>query len=96
MLLLSIANFFAIVLQCNSIFRIALQHNSKKKKLTFYCDGDWEKERINDGDQGKYYFIMQIYYFNEQNRKIKIWDAGNIVKWDGIIDKVTFWDGKIE
>ena len=29
-----------------------------KKKLIFYCDGDWEKERINDGDWGKYYFIV--------------------------------------
>ena len=29
-------------------------------------------------------------------RKIKVWDAGNIVKWNGIIDKITFWDGKIE
>ena len=75
MRLLSIANFFAIVLQCNSIFRITLQHNSKKKKLIFYCDGDREKERINDGDWGKYYFIVQIYYFNEQNKKIKVWDV---------------------
>ena len=27
-------------------------------KLIFYCDGDWEKERINDGDWEKYYFIV--------------------------------------
>ena len=45
---------------------------------------------------GENYFIVQIYYFNEQNRKIKVWDAENIIKWYGIIDKVTFWDGKIE
>ena len=44
----------------------------------------------------KYYFIVQIYYFNEQNRKIKVWDVGSIIKQDGIIDKVVFWDSKIE
>ena len=95
-LLLSIANFFTIVLQCNFIFKIALQHNSKKKKLIFYYDGNWEKERINDDDWGKYYFTVQIYYFNEQNREIKVWDTGSIIKWDSIIDKVTFWNDKIE
>ena len=36
MLLLIIANFFAIVLQCSSIFRIALQHNSKKNNICFF------------------------------------------------------------
>ena len=46
-----------------------------------------QKERINDGDLGKYYFIMQIYYFNEQNRKIKDWDTKNIVKWYDIMIK---------
>ena len=35
MLWLGIVNFFATIL---------------KKKLIFYCDGDWKKERINDGD----------------------------------------------
>ena len=39
---------------------------------------------------GIYYFIMQIYYFNEQNKKIKVWDVGSIVKWDDIIDKIAF------
>ena len=65
-------------------------HNSKKKKRIFYCDGDWKKERINDNDWWKYYFIIQIYYFNEQNMKIKDWDAGRIVKQNGIVDKIAF------
>ena len=90
-LLLSIVNFFAIVLQCELHYSTIL-----KKKLIFYCDGDWEKERINDGDWEKYYFIVQIYYFNEQNRKIKVWDVESIVKWDDIIDKVIFQDDRIE
>ena len=38
---------------------------------------------------------MQIYYFNKQNRKIKVWDVESIVKWYDIIDKVSIWDGKI-
>ena len=29
---------------------------------------------------------------NDVNKK---WDVGCIVKWYGIIDKITFWDGKI-
>ena len=49
MLLLNIANFFAIVR--NSIFRIALLYNSKKKKLIFYCVSlSIHHGRINDGD----------------------------------------------
>ena len=28
--------------------------------------------------------------------KMEFWDAGGIVKWYGISNKVTFWDGKIE
>ena len=28
--------------------------------------------------------------------KIEFWDVGGIVKWYGISNKVTFWDGKIE
>ena len=43
---------------------------------------------------GIYYFIMQIYYFNEQNRKIKVWDARDIkIVWYN--DKMTFQNAKI-
>ena len=45
---------------------------------------------VNDGDCKIYYFIMQKYYFNEQNRKIKSWDVGSIIKLYYIIDKVAF------
>ena len=34
-------------------------------------------------------------YLNKMGKKIEFWDVGCIVKWYGIIDKVTFWDGKI-
>ena len=50
-----------------------------------------ERERREMGEKiynfRTYYFIMQIYYFNEQKRKIKVWDAGSIVKWYGIMIK---------
>ena len=30
-----------------------------------------------------------------KNKIIEFWDVWCIVKWHGIIDKVTFWNGKI-
>ena len=52
------------------------------------------RERREMGEKrynfGIYYFIMQIQYFNEQNRKIKVWDAEGIVKWYGIMIKWLF------
>ena len=42
------------------------------------------RERREMGEKiynfGIYYFTMYIYYFNEQNRKIKVYDARNIIK----------------
>ena len=43
------AAILSLELHCSTIL---------KKKLIFYYDGDRKKERINDGDWGKYYFIM--------------------------------------
>ena len=34
-------------------------------------------------------------YLNKMGKKIEFWEVECIVKWYGIIDKVTFWDGKI-
>ena len=42
---------------------------------------------VNNCDFEIYYFIVQKYYFNEQNKKIKV---GNIIKLYGINDKVGF------
>ena len=55
----------------------------------------WGGENLEKRKKEKIYFITQIYYFNEQKRKIEFWDVRCIVKWYGIIDKVTFWDSKI-
>ena len=39
--------------------------------------------------------IIKKEYLNKLGKKIEFWDAGCIIKWYGIIDKVIFWDGKI-
>ena len=43
----------------------------------------------------KIYFITQIYYFNVQYVKIEFWNIQCVVKWYGIIDKVTFSNDKM-
>ena len=45
-----------------------------------------------------FYIILlcNLYYFNMQYEKNKIWVVGYIIKWYGIINKVVFWDDKIE
>ena len=49
-------------------------------------------------DREIFYIILlrNLYYFNMQNEKNKIWDVGGIVKQYGIIDKVVFQNGKID
>ena len=49
-------------------------------------------------DREIFYIILlrNLYYFNMQNEKNKIWDVGGIVKQYGIIDKIVFQNGKID
>ena len=50
------------------------------------------------GEETKiFYYILlcNLYYFNMQYEKNKIWVVGYIIKWYGIINKVVFWNGKI-
>ena len=43
------------------------------------------EEKINDGDWVIYYFIMQKYYFIEQNKKIKVgcWECCKMIWYKG-------------
>ena len=44
----------------------------------------------------KLFFIIvmsSLYYFKRNDKKISL-DVGSILEWDGIIDKIIFWDIK--
>ena len=40
--------------------------------------------------------MNKIEYLNKMGKKKEFWDVEGVVKLYGIIDKVTFWDGKIK
>ena len=49
-----------------------------------------EEKKRNSKKKGN-----KIEYLNKMGKKIEFWDVEYIVKWYGIIDKVTFWHRKI-
>ena len=56
---------------------VYFRHRNEEEKRPERMIEKREKEkRKREKEVEKIYFIVQIYYFNEQNRKIKIWMLG--------------------
>ena len=63
--------------------------NEEEKRLERMVEKREKEERKREKDVMKLIF----YWIDDINKK---WDVVCFVKWYGIIDKVGFWNGKIE